>query len=165
MQDARSRGRSFARHGGPPQRGPCLRSETVASAAIVAAAVCTLVACGGGGDDSAADQAALEAQGRQIFRYDTFGDEAQWTDTLRLHEVIAAAVDPTTAFNLSSATVVAGLVREMLPFWMPATTAAGNASASTFRPTASAVVGSTALRTASCRRSVSVHFASSPKVS
>ena len=32
----------------------------------------------------------------------------------------------------------------MLPFWMPATTAAGSASASTFRPTDSAVVGSTA---------------------
>ena len=29
----------------------------------------------------------------------------------------------------------------MLPFWMPATTAGGSASASTFNPTASAVVG------------------------
>ena len=35
--------------------------------------------------------------GRDIFRYDTFGDEAQWTDALGLHEVIAAAVDPVTA--------------------------------------------------------------------
>src|SRR5512143_476738 len=48
---------------------------------------------------------------------------------------------------------------------MPSTTDCGSASASTFSPTASAVVGSTALRIASCRRSVSVHFASSPKVS
>ena len=34
---------------------------------------------------------------QQTFRYDTFGDEVFWTDTLRMHEVIPAAVDPTTA--------------------------------------------------------------------
>jgi hypothetical protein len=28
-------------------------------------------------------------QGKQIFRYDTFGDEAYWGDSLRLHEAIA----------------------------------------------------------------------------
>lgn len=39
----------------------------------------------------------VAAEGQQIFRYDTFGDETQWTDTLRMHEVIAAAVDPATA--------------------------------------------------------------------
>ncbi len=44
----------------------------------------------------AADPATL-AQGKDIFRFDTFGDETQWTDRLRMHEVIAAAVDPTTA--------------------------------------------------------------------
>ena len=27
--------------------------------------------------------------GREIFRYDTFGDEQLWTDVLRMHEVIA----------------------------------------------------------------------------
>src|SRR6266487_1161585 len=27
-------------------------------------------------------------QGRQIFRYDTFGDEVYWTDTLKLHRAI-----------------------------------------------------------------------------
>ena len=40
---------------------------------------------------------ALVEQGKQIFRYDTFGDETQWTDTLRMHEVIRSAVDPLTA--------------------------------------------------------------------
>mgnify|MGYP001081367218 CR=1 FL=1 len=35
--------------------------------------------------------------GREIFRYDTFGDEKYWTDTLRLHEIIQAAVSPATA--------------------------------------------------------------------
>ena len=34
--------------------------------------------------------------GRQIFRFDTFGDEQLWTDTLRLHEAIAT-VTPATA--------------------------------------------------------------------
>ena len=43
---------------------------------------------------------SLIAQGRTIFRLETFGDEAKWTDTLRLHEVIAAAVDPTTALSV-----------------------------------------------------------------
>ena len=43
---------------------------------------------------------AVVSQGQQIFRYDTFGDETQWTDTLRMHEVIAAAVDPTTALTV-----------------------------------------------------------------
>ncbi len=46
------------------------------------------------------EQAALVAQGKQIFRFDTFGDETQWTDTLRMHEVIATAVDPTTALSV-----------------------------------------------------------------
>jgi hypothetical protein len=30
----------------------------------------------------------LEAQGRQIFRYDTFGDEQFWTDTAHLDQLI-----------------------------------------------------------------------------
>ena len=38
-----------------------------------------------------------EARGRAIFRHFTFGDERKWTDLLRLHEVIADAVDPMTA--------------------------------------------------------------------
>jgi mono/diheme cytochrome c family protein len=35
--------------------------------------------------------------GRQIFRHDTFGDEALWTDVLGMHTIIATSVDPTTA--------------------------------------------------------------------
>src|SRR5687768_8219870 len=34
--------------------------------------------------------------GQAIFRYDTFGDEQLWTDTLRMHEVLPK-VDPATA--------------------------------------------------------------------
>lgn len=40
---------------------------------------------------------ATIASGQQIFRFDTYGDESYWTDTLRMHEVIAAAVSPATA--------------------------------------------------------------------
>ncbi len=42
------------------------------------------------------DTAFLD-QGQQIFRFDTFGDETTWTDALHMNDVIAAAVDPTTA--------------------------------------------------------------------
>ena len=43
---------------------------------------------------------ALVAQGKEIFRFDTFGDESFWTDTLRMHEVIASAVSPATALSV-----------------------------------------------------------------
>jgi mono/diheme cytochrome c family protein len=39
---------------------------------------------------------ASHREGREIFRFDTFGDEQLWTDVLRMHEVIPA-VDPATA--------------------------------------------------------------------
>jgi hypothetical protein len=38
--------------------------------------------------------------GKAIFRFDTFGDEQLWTDTLRLHEVIESSLDPLTALSL-----------------------------------------------------------------
>jgi mono/diheme cytochrome c family protein len=41
--------------------------------------------------------AADVANGKDIFRFETFGDETFWTDTLRMHEVIEHSVDPTTA--------------------------------------------------------------------
>jgi hypothetical protein len=43
---------------------------------------------------------ALVAQGKTVFRFDTFGDETFWTDTLRLHEVIRTAVSPRTALSV-----------------------------------------------------------------
>jgi mono/diheme cytochrome c family protein len=57
-----------------------------------------LAACGGGDHHRPPDDdATLVALGKKAFRFDTFGDEAKWTDTLRIHEVIASSVDPTTA--------------------------------------------------------------------
>jgi hypothetical protein len=46
-----------------------------------------------GGQDAAiaANSAALLAEGRKIFRHDTFGSEAYWGDQLRLHQAIAGA--------------------------------------------------------------------------
>ena len=77
-----------------------LRKLATFCAACVA--VASLTACGGGSDQSrsAIDESVLVEQGKQIFRFDTFGDESQWSDTLRMHEVIATAVDPTTALSV-----------------------------------------------------------------
>lgn len=63
------------------------------------AALLAAVSCGGS-DDSGDDTAAMLEQGKQTFRFETFGDEARWTDTLRLHEVVRTAVSPATALSV-----------------------------------------------------------------
>ncbi|HJR35525.1 MAG TPA: hypothetical protein VJ817_11285 [Gemmatimonadales bacterium] len=45
-------------------------------------------------------QPGLLASGKTIFRFDTFGDESWWTDTLQLHTVIAADLSPVEALQL-----------------------------------------------------------------
>jgi len=50
---------------------------------LVCLLAATLVAGCGGSSDNPAPDPALLTQGQQIFRFDTFGDEAQWTDVLR----------------------------------------------------------------------------------
>jgi len=59
--------------------------------------------------DATADNAVqLVTQGRQIFRFDTFGDQAFWGDTLKLHQAIEGAglggvgpgVSPKTALTV-----------------------------------------------------------------
>ncbi|HET6343202.1 MAG TPA: c-type cytochrome [Gemmatimonadota bacterium] len=75
---------------------------------------------------------SLVAQGREIFRFDTFGDETFWTDTLRMHEVIASAVDPTTALAVGlkvdaealPPAVVQGIQDGTISLTSPATTVA-----------------------------------------
>jgi mono/diheme cytochrome c family protein len=49
---------------------------------------------------SAAQDAPGPSSGKDVFRFDTFGDETFWTDTLRLNEAISKAVDPTTALSV-----------------------------------------------------------------
>jgi mono/diheme cytochrome c family protein len=48
---------------------------------------------------SAMSLAACKEEGEDTFRYDTFGDEALWTDVLRWNEVITT-VDPMTALSV-----------------------------------------------------------------
>lgn len=100
-------------------------------ALAVATTMFFLSACGGS-SDSGPDQAALIAQGKEIFRFDTFGDEAQWTDKLRMHEVIASAVDPVTALSVGlkvdsealPPAVVEGIKSGSIDLKSPATTVA-----------------------------------------
>jgi hypothetical protein len=75
---------------------------------------------------------ALVAEGRQVFRFDTFGDETQWTDALRMHEVIRSAVDPVTALSVGlkvdaealPPAVVQGIQDGSVSLTSPATTVA-----------------------------------------
>jgi mono/diheme cytochrome c family protein len=62
-------------------------------------AACTAIFALGACDNSTGSglSPALVDKGKDIFRFETFGDETFWTDTLRMHEVIEHAVDPTTA--------------------------------------------------------------------
>jgi hypothetical protein len=48
------------------------------------------------GAGTAQTEPKKESDGREIFRFDTFGDEQLWTNVLRMHEAVAA-VDPATA--------------------------------------------------------------------
>jgi mono/diheme cytochrome c family protein len=49
---------------------------------------------------SPATDRATTLDGKQIFRFDTFGDEKFWTDTLQMHKVVETSVDPSTALSV-----------------------------------------------------------------
>jgi hypothetical protein len=115
-----------------PPRRTLSRSRPLPIVAALGAAMLG-AACGGDDDDDgAAQQAALVAQGQQIFRFETFGDEIKWTDTLRMHEVIRTAVDPTTALSVGlkvdadalPQAVVDGIKNGSVDLHSPATTVA-----------------------------------------
>ena len=97
------------------------------------AATIMLAACGS--DDPKPPEPLdpeLVKQGREVFRFDTFGDEAQWTDTLRMHQVIETAVDPVTALSVGlkvdaealPPAVVQGIKDGSIDLKSPATTVA-----------------------------------------
>ena len=70
---------------------------------FAAFAALALAGCGmpaRGPVDGPRPSAALLAEGQRVFRFDTFGDEQVWTDTLRLHEVVERSVDPLTALKV-----------------------------------------------------------------
>jgi len=54
-----------------------------------------------------------ERDGREIFRFDTFGDDQLWTDVLRMHEVIPT-VDPLTALAVGLKVDVDALPPEII---------------------------------------------------
>ena len=78
--------------------GP-VRGATIA-VGVASGITAWMVGCGDNGPSGPEPpDPALAAQGKDIFRFDTYGDETFWTDTLRMHEVISA-VDPTTALSV-----------------------------------------------------------------
>jgi len=91
--------------------------------------VAWVAACSG--SSSGKGDAAQIAEGKQTFRFDTFGDESKWTGVLRMQEVVAT-VDPTTALAVGlkvdsealPAAVVAGIQSGAVSLTDPATTVA-----------------------------------------
>jgi len=79
---------------------------------------------------TAAMNPALVEQGKTIFRFDTFGDETFWTDTLRMHEVIRTSVSPNMALGVGlkvdadalPPSVKAGILNKTIDLDAPATT-------------------------------------------
>ncbi len=65
--------------------------------ARAAAAAVALAASALGCSDGTGPSPGPSFDGREVFRHATYGNEVFWSDTLRLHEVIEAAVDPQTA--------------------------------------------------------------------
>ncbi len=63
-------------------------------------ALLALAACGDGDEGPTGPSPDDLAEGKETFRFDTFGDETFWTDTLRIHEVIQTAVSPLTALSV-----------------------------------------------------------------
>lgn len=88
--------------------GPCTvrRWRMLAHAVAVAACVTILGVAACRGSEEPIIPApepldpALVTEGKDIFRFDTFGDEQYWTDTLRMHEVIQSAVTPVAALGV-----------------------------------------------------------------
>lgn len=74
----------------------------------------------------------LITQGRQVFRFNTFGDEQFWTNTLQMNTVIESAVSPKTALSVGlkvdadalPASVVSGIQNGTIDLTSPATTVA-----------------------------------------
>jgi mono/diheme cytochrome c family protein len=80
------------------------RRDAVAVAAVGAGVAALALACNDSGttppDTDTPLDAALVAPGKTVFRFDTYGDETFWTDTLRMHQVIATSVSPALALQV-----------------------------------------------------------------
>jgi cytochrome c5 len=76
---------------------------------------------------AASEETASVAEGQRVFRFETFGDEKLWTDTLRLHEAVEKSVDPTTALKVGLKVDAEALppgILEKVDLKSPATTVA-----------------------------------------
>jgi cytochrome c5 len=102
--------------------------------AIVLATGVTLIACGAKSPASGDPDATASAQsgegsreGREIFRFDTFGDDQFWTDTLHLNQIVEQSLDPTTALKTGlkvDASVLPEGILKKVDLTSPATTVA-----------------------------------------
>jgi mono/diheme cytochrome c family protein len=106
------------------------RSVPITTVLVMCSVVALMAACNQTMGPS--PDPALIARGKDIFRFDTFGDETFWSDTLRMHEVIRSAVDPTTALSVGlkvdtdslPPAVVQGIQNGSISLTSPATTVA-----------------------------------------
>ena len=106
--------------GGAVTMAGCARDAPPADSSTTA----TSTAAGATSDDRSPQTIAA---GQQTFRFDTFGDEQFWTDTLKLNEVIEKAVDPTTALKVGlkvDADVLPPGILKTVDLKSPATTVA-----------------------------------------
>ena len=120
--------------GGHPRPVVVRIGQAFAATAAGLAVALGFFACGTMMPRSASDMLdpALVSRGQTIFRYETFGDETFWSDTLRMHEVIRSAVDPKTALSVGlkvdtdslPTAVVQGIQNGSISLTSPATTVA-----------------------------------------
>ena len=82
----------------PARRSSMVYSVLSSLAGIFVMSTLLLASCSDDGPN-APDPESI-ATGKEIFRFDTFGDEKFWTDTLRMHEVIQKAVTPVVALSV-----------------------------------------------------------------
>jgi cytochrome c553 len=76
-----------------------MKQYIMGAAIVIALAGCSRESTAPQNDNRPLDP-QLVTQGKDIFRFDTFGDEVYWTDTLRMHEVIESGVSPKTALSV-----------------------------------------------------------------
>jgi mono/diheme cytochrome c family protein len=77
-----------------------VRRVTGAALSIVGLGIVTALAAISGWDTPEAVGQDRLADGKEIFRFDTFGDEQLWTDKLGMHQVIESSIAPVTALQL-----------------------------------------------------------------
>jgi hypothetical protein len=135
-------------HEGKGERMSTFMRKTWLPMAVSVTLGVSLAGCGGGSGDDAGQPTPpagptsqvpqlplgpqLVASGQRTFRFDTFGDETFWTDTLKMNTVIEAAVDPITAASVGlkidaaalPAAVVTGVIEGTIPLNDPQTTLA-----------------------------------------